>query len=142
MSYRDGDYKVYVMNADGSEQTRLSSVDDGDTDPNWSPDGSKIVFSTYRNGIPDSRSDSYIDAGAHSHDRSDTDAHAYPVAYSYPGTRGYSNDYAHTVADSYANADAHTHPYTDAHANTDTCSNAYAGAGGRADRFPFQPGRQ
>ena len=53
MSYRDGDNKVYVMNADGSEQTRLSSVDDGDTDPNWSPDGSKIVFSTYRNGEAD-----------------------------------------------------------------------------------------
>ncbi|MCX7599351.1 MAG: hypothetical protein N2512_10895, partial [Armatimonadetes bacterium] len=41
--------QVYVMNADGSGQTRLTSSG-RDSDPEWLPDGSGIVFVSQRDG--------------------------------------------------------------------------------------------
>jgi TolB protein len=38
---------VWVMNADGSEQQPLIATGFGDRDPDWSPDGQRIVFSRY-----------------------------------------------------------------------------------------------
>ena len=49
-SNRDGNYEVYVMNADGSGQTRLTSNTATDLEPTWSPDGTKIVFESFRDG--------------------------------------------------------------------------------------------
>ncbi|MDA1349887.1 MAG: hypothetical protein O3A47_13645 [Chloroflexi bacterium] len=45
-SLRDGSRGIYVMNADGTNQTRLTSDLDQWTDlwPTWSPDGSRIAF--------------------------------------------------------------------------------------------------
>jgi Tol biopolymer transport system component len=40
---RDGDQEIYVMNADGSGQTRLTIDPRGDTEPVWSPDGLRIA---------------------------------------------------------------------------------------------------
>src|SRR5256714_1622743 len=40
--------EVYVMNADGSGQTRLTNDLANDDCPSWSPDGSKIVFRSDR----------------------------------------------------------------------------------------------
>ena len=37
VSTRDGDRDVYVMNADGSAQTRLTTHPGRDFDPGWSP---------------------------------------------------------------------------------------------------------
>ena len=43
-STRDGNAEIYVMNGDGSAQTRLTNDPSFDAYPKWSPDGSKIVF--------------------------------------------------------------------------------------------------
>lgn len=37
-------YQVYVMNADGSDQRRVSTSADNQTQPAWSPDGRMLVF--------------------------------------------------------------------------------------------------
>ena len=52
-STRDGNYEIYIMNPDGSEQvpiTRHPAVDYGAA---WSPTGEKIIFVSDRNGRPD-----------------------------------------------------------------------------------------
>lgn len=47
-SFRDGQSEVYVMNADGTGQTRLTNNPAFDTAPSWSPDGTKILFTSTR----------------------------------------------------------------------------------------------
>jgi dipeptidyl aminopeptidase/acylaminoacyl peptidase len=42
--------EVYIINADGSGLTKLTSNSAADTRPAWSPDGTKIVFSSDRDG--------------------------------------------------------------------------------------------
>jgi Tol biopolymer transport system component len=42
--------EVYVMNADGSGNTNLTNSRGGDAWPEWSPDGTKIAFSSSRDG--------------------------------------------------------------------------------------------
>lgn len=49
-SERDGNYEIYVMNADGSNQTRLTNNPTDDSDPSFSPDGSRIAFVSRRDG--------------------------------------------------------------------------------------------
>jgi len=48
-STRDGQREIYVMNSDGTGQTRLT-FSGNNYGPKWSPDGSRIVFSS-SNGI-------------------------------------------------------------------------------------------
>jgi Tol biopolymer transport system component len=47
---RDNNQEIYVMNADGSNVIRLTDNDYLDGGPKWSPDGSKIAFTSNRNG--------------------------------------------------------------------------------------------
>ena len=49
-SDRDGNWEIYVMNADGTAQTRLTNDAADDQNPAWSPDGSKIAFQSDRYG--------------------------------------------------------------------------------------------
>lgn len=42
------DYKIYVMDADGSHVRRLTTTEGKDGWPAWSPDGKQIVFSSTR----------------------------------------------------------------------------------------------
>ena len=49
-SDREGDDEIYVMNADGSRQVRLTHNPADDSGPAWSPVGARIAFYSYRDG--------------------------------------------------------------------------------------------
>jgi Tol biopolymer transport system component len=55
VSSRGGNFDLYVMNADGTNITRLTDHPANDFDPIWMPDGNSMIFSSER----DSRSDLY-----------------------------------------------------------------------------------
>ena len=50
-SRRSGTEDIYVMNADGTGQTQLTTDPTSDTRPEWSPDGTKIAFQSNRTGL-------------------------------------------------------------------------------------------
>lgn len=47
-SQRDGNAEIYIMNADGSNQTNLTNSSSNDGEPCFSPDGQKITFESTR----------------------------------------------------------------------------------------------
>ncbi len=56
-SDRDGPTRVFVMNIDGSNLTRLTDSQAGDTRPTWSVDGTRILYSTL---FPDHNWEIYV----------------------------------------------------------------------------------
>jgi Tol biopolymer transport system component len=49
-SNRDGNWEIYLMNADGSNQQNLTNNSAEDMYPAWSPDGMQLVFASDRDG--------------------------------------------------------------------------------------------
>ncbi len=49
-SERDGNKEIYVMNADGTGQTRLTENPAADFEPTWSPDRTRLAFASNRDG--------------------------------------------------------------------------------------------
>ncbi|MBF8284871.1 MAG: LysM protein, partial [Anaerolineales bacterium] len=49
-SERDGNFEIYVMNADGSDQGNLTRNPAADIAPAWSPDGTRLAFISDRSG--------------------------------------------------------------------------------------------
>jgi Tol biopolymer transport system component len=49
-STRDGRAEIYSMNADGTDETRLTNTPGGNSEPSFSPDGRTIVFRSNRDG--------------------------------------------------------------------------------------------
>ena len=47
-SNREGNHEIYVMNADGSDVTRLTDTPANEGFPTWSPDGQRIAFQSRR----------------------------------------------------------------------------------------------
>ena len=52
-SNRDGNFEIYIMNPDGSDQINLSQHRAQDFAPVWSPTSEQILFHSDRDGIPD-----------------------------------------------------------------------------------------
>jgi dipeptidyl aminopeptidase/acylaminoacyl peptidase len=52
------DQEVYAMNANGTNQVNLTNFENEDSYPNWSPDGSKIAYTSFGGQFGDRRSSS------------------------------------------------------------------------------------
>ncbi|MBU0494342.1 MAG: MBL fold metallo-hydrolase [Chloroflexi bacterium] len=50
VSERDGNVEIYTINADGSNERRLTNDKGRDFAPAWSPDGTQITFASSRDG--------------------------------------------------------------------------------------------
>src|SRR5690606_32927267 len=52
-SQRDGNWELYLMDANGERVRRLTDDPAADTNPAWSPDGGRVAFESTRAGYSD-----------------------------------------------------------------------------------------
>ena len=52
MSERDGDFEIYTMRADGSDDEQVTNESADDFNPSWSPDGRQLLFNSDADGRP------------------------------------------------------------------------------------------
>ncbi|MEX0290051.1 MAG: TolB family protein [Flavobacteriaceae bacterium] len=52
-SDRDGNWEIYLMDADGTNQKRLTANEDADRRPSWHPNGKMILFESDKSGRPE-----------------------------------------------------------------------------------------
>jgi Tol biopolymer transport system component len=50
ISSRDGNFEIYVIDADGKNPRNLTKNPADDAAPSWSPDGGRIAFNSERDG--------------------------------------------------------------------------------------------
>jgi|CXWL01.1.fsa_nt_gi Tol biopolymer transport system component len=82
VSTRDGDYEIYIMKADGTNQTRLTNNVTGEGQLVWSPDGQKIAFICVFDPAPGNREICLVDADGKNYMRLTNDA-AYDISPSW-----------------------------------------------------------
>ena len=84
-SFREANYDIYAMNADGSGLTRLTHDPGDDHVPAWAPDGQSIAFSSRRDGdweiyLMDANGTNQVNLTNHS-------SHDYDPSFSPDGSR-------------------------------------------------------
>jgi Tol biopolymer transport system component len=84
VSTQDGNNEIYLMNSDGSNVRRLTNDPDSDTELTWSPDGSRIIFTSYN---ADANIENYVMAADGSNRQSITEWFGSDMAWSPDGTK-------------------------------------------------------
>lgn len=51
-SNRDGNFEIYVADADGGNPTRVTSTPANETEPAWTPDGQRLAYQSDASGAP------------------------------------------------------------------------------------------
>jgi Tol biopolymer transport system component len=87
VSYRDSDYEIYVMNADGTNQHNVTSNSGSDANPSFSYDGTKIVFRSERDNDADDQIYVMNFDGSNQHNVTNDSADSHWPAWSPDGTQ-------------------------------------------------------
>jgi YD repeat-containing protein len=81
-SNRDGSAQLYLMDTDGSNQTRLTNNSANDESPRWSPDNTRILFQSDRDNPFSGAAEIYVmnsDATAQTRLTNNTEDDSFPV---------------------------------------------------------------